>query len=855
MKITISPLSGKGLPRATMRTNTNHRIRIILGMFLCLAGFGMHAHAQELIVSGRVTDARTGDPVPFANVVFTGTTQGGTTDFEGYFQIRTTAAIDSISASFIGYITKTKAIPAGKKQVDFQLEENIVNLDEVVFYAGENPAYPIMRKVAANRHLNDKRSLNAYEYESYNKIEFDINNLTEKFRERKIVQKITSVMDSIQVIAGDDGRPVLPIFISESISRYYFRSNPAQRKEFIEKTRIKGVGIEDGTLVSQLIGSSFQEYNFYQNWLNIVGKEFISPIADGWKLYYDYDLVDSLEVDGRFCYRLEYFPRREQDLAFTGTIWIDRETFALVQINARVGKEANLNYVEQIKIQQTLVPTSTGPWMPSKTRVLLDLVQVTKNTASMLAKFYNSNTDFVINEPQDPEFYRTPIELADGATKSGDSYWVQKRHDPLTPTEVNVYRMIDTLRNIPSVKTITTLSKVLAFGYIDVGAVDIGPWPLFYANNNIEGSRFRMGGQTDIELSDKFILKGYLAYGTLDKRYKYAAGFDWIMNRKPWTQLNLTSSYDIQQIGLTSDDLLDNGAFEAWVRSRTHIQPYLLRTHSFSIYRQLTRALHQTVGFQKREFDPLFNFAWRESPDLGDASPVKEGFSTAELTLETKFGPDELFVVNDNSRISMGPSRWPIFRLRYTLGFKDIMGGDFDYQHLLINVQQRIKLGLFGVSTYSITGGKVFGQVPYPLLRGHIGNESPVLINVGFNTMNLAEFISDEYVSMRYSHHFEGFLLNRIPLMRKLKWRLVGNANIVYGGVRTENRKILATTDLSGNPVVDFQSFDTRPFVELGYGVENIFKVLRMDFFHRLTYLDRPDANKFAVKFSFQFIL
>lgn len=836
-----------------MRTITNHYPRLMIALALLLFGFGQSLHAQEVIVSGRVTDARTGDPVPFANVIFTGTTKGGTTDFDGYYQIKTSQKADSVSASFIGYITKTKAITSG--EINFQLEENIVNLEEVVFYAGENPAYPIMRKVAANRQKNDKRSLDAYEYESYNKIEFDMNNLTEKFRERKIVQKITSVMDSIQVIAGEDGKPVLPIFISESISRYYFRSNPAQRKEMIEKTRIKGVGIEDGTLVSQLIGSSFQEYNFYQNWLNIVGKEFISPIADGWKLYYDYDLVDSLDVDGRYCYRLEYYPRREQDLAFTGTIWIDKETHALVQINARVGKEANLNFVEQIKIQQTLVPTEAGPWMPSKTRVLLDLVQVTKNTASMLAKFYNSNTDYVINQPKEPEFYRTPIELADDATKSGDSYWVQKRHDPLTPTEVNVYRMIDTLRNIPSVKTITTLSKVLAFGFIDVGAFDIGPWPLFYANNNIEGHRFRIGGQTDIELSEKFIFKGYLAYGTLDKRYKYSAGADWIINRKPWTQFSMSTSYDIQQIGLSPDDLLDNGAFEAWVRSREHIQPYLLRTHSMSVYRQLSRGLHQTVGIQKREFDPLFNFAWRTVPEQGDASPVQENFSTTELTLETKFGPDELFVVNDNSRLSMGPVRWPIFRLRYTLGFKDLAEGDFDYQHLLVNVTQRIKLGLLGISNYSLTGGKIFGQVPYPLLRGHIGNESPILIQVGFNTMNLAEFISDEYVSMRYSHHFEGFLLNRIPLMRKLKWRLVGNANMVYGGVRSENREVIATTNLAGDPVLGFQSFGNKPFVELGYGVENIFKVMRVDFFHRLTYLDRPDANKFAVKFSFQFIL
>src|SRR5690606_9799664 len=236
------------------------------------------------------------------------------------------------------------------------------------------------------------------------KIEIDIDNLSEDFRQRKSVQKVTQVLDSIKQLTNDEGEKILPVFFSETVSKYYYRNNPELRKEIIEKSKVTGVGITDGSTASQITGSVFQEYNFYKNWLSILNKDFVSPIADGWKSFYDYDLLDSVLVGQDSCYKLQVYPRREQDLAFTVTIWIKKDDSSLKQVDLTIPKAANLNFVDRIKIQQELRSSSAGPLIPSKTRVLIKIAQVTANTAGLLAKFYTATDSVVVNQPKETKF-------------------------------------------------------------------------------------------------------------------------------------------------------------------------------------------------------------------------------------------------------------------------------------------------------------------------------------------------------------------------------------------------------------------------------------------------------------------
>ncbi len=835
-----------------MFTSSLHRktkIKRVTLLSILLLG-SLFSWAQETIVRGKITDANSGDPIPFVNVIYIGTSIGAITDFDGNYELKTFTPQDSLVVSYIGYKPKKKVVEKGKSQViNFQLEEEITRLKEVVFFAGENPAYEILRRVVKNKSKNDKRKLSAFEYDTYTKIEVDVDNISDKFREKKIVKKITQVLDSIERMAGEDGKPILPVFITETVSKIYYRDNPRLKFEHILKSKISGLGVEDGSSVIQFVGSSFQEYNFYQNWLSIVGKDFVSPIADGWRLYYEVDLIDSVSIGNHDCYRLDFFPKSEQDLAFTGSMWITRDGYALKQIEVAVGSQANLNFVEKIRIQQELTQLEGEAWLPIKNRVLIDIGELSKTSAGMLAKFYTSNKNFVINKPYKPDFYEMPILTAEDArTNQDNAHWDSLRHEPLSETEKNVYRMIDTLQSIPIVRTYTDLIKIMVNGYLRAGKIDIGPYSSMFAVNNLDGVRIQPGFKTNIGFSNKWVIGGQVGYGFRDERVKYMAFVQHILSRHRWTTVTLRARSDLGRVGIDEESIGDNFLLLAAQRFGVFRRGYYFNEARADFKRELFKGFTQRAAFRYFTFDPAFDFAYYENP--GDLTSLRQQFQTSEIILESRYARDELFIQDDNERYSLGTTRWPVITLRYTKGLQGVFGSSFEYDKIRLSVHKRIRFGPLGNGNVSLTGEKVFSQLPYPLLALHIGNETPLYTPVTFNLMNYSEFVSDRYASLQYQHHFEGFLLNRIPLMKKLKWRLVGSANVIYGGLDQANRDILqdATEIGSFNPKV--------PYAEMGYGVENIFRFLRIDFVHRLTYLDTPyQIRKFAVLVSMQFSL
>lgn len=838
----MNPLSGRFLQ--------GNRYLILFLLF-----FSPFLARTQTVVKGKVTDAHSGDPIPFANVIFKGTTSGTTTDFDGNFSVSTSARADSLVVSYMGYATRTKKVETGVSQViNFQLQEEVTSLDEIVFEAGENPAYEILRKVVRQKNENDKRKLSAFEYDTYTKIEVDVDNMSEKFRSRKMIRKITQVLDSVEIIAGEDGKPILPIFISESVSKFYYRTNPQLRFEKILKSKINGIGIQDGTLVTQFVGSSFQEYNFYQNWLNILTKEFVSPIADGWRLYYNYDLTDSLFVGQDYCYRLDFFPRSPQDLAFTGTIWVTKDHWALKQIDATVGKTANLNFIEKIRIQQELEPTTDGAWVPVKNRVLIDISELTGTSAGMLAKFYTSNKNVVVNQPRAPSFYEREIQMEEDARQyEKEEYWDTLRHEPLSETEKNVYRMIDTLQNIPVVKTYTDIAKIAVNGYYTAGKINLGPYISLLSVNNIEGLRVQPGFKTNYDFSKKWVLGGSIGYGFDDEKIKYSAFVQNILSRDRWTTMSLQVRSDLGRVGVDEESLADNYLFLAAQRFGVFRRGYYFDESRFNFQREWFRGLTQRVAFRYSTFRPVFDFGYLSQSGEGD---TLSSYKNAEVIVEARFARDEIFIINDNERLSLGTSKWPEVTLRYTHGFRGLAGSDFDYDKLRLSVHKRIRFGPMGVGYVTLTGEYVFSELPYPLLSLHLGNQTPFFAHVTYNLMDYGEFVSDRYASLHYSHHFEGLLLNRIPLMRKLKWRLVGTSNVILGGMSSMNRALIAAP-ADGESGIGFLSRGL-PYIELGYGVENIFKFFRVDFIHRLSYLDKDknaDVRKFGVLFSFQFNL
>ncbi len=804
---------------------------------------------------GKIRDAENGDPIPFANVFFKGTTDGATTNFDGTFSIATTQKADTVIASYIGYRQLAIAVKHGQEQkVNFELVEEIVNLEEIVFFAEENPAFAIMRNVIKHKKQNDKRSLTAYEYQSYTKIEADVDNITDKFKQNKQIKKIVHVLDSIEIIAGENGRSILPIFFSEAISNYYVRNNPDMRHEYIIKTKVIGLGLTDGTFTSQIVGSTYQEYNFYRNYMTIIEKEFVSPLANGWKGAYNYYLIDSLMIGDDFAYRIDFEPKRKTDLAFKGTMWITKEEFALKQIDVTVGKKANLNFIEKINIKQQLEKTEAGPWLPSKTRVLIDVAQPTQKVAGLLAKFYISNKNFIVNKPREESFYRLPVEMDTEVRMSNDLYWEQNRHESLSKSEINVYNMVDTLNKIPSIKTYIDMAKFAYSGFYRFNKVRIGPYPLFLSYNNIEGLRLGFGGETTFQFSDKWVFKGLIGYGFGDEKWKYRAGVDYILSRKPWVKMGIDIRQDLDPVFFIHSDINEQGAFYAFNRLGTLVRPFEHARLKYTLENQIMRDLNSKLTLRYDRLDPLYDFSYYE--DITKTDKVeKQNITTTEARIQLEWAKDRKYLIDDNDRVSGGFNRFPIIRLSFAVGMP-LLDVSLQYQKIGFEFIKRLKLGEFGTSIVRLEGEYVFGNVPYPLLRNHLGNETPFYIPITYNLMDNFEFTSDRFFSFSYRHRFEGKILNRIPLIRALKLRLVGEAKVLYGGMRQENIDIIVPQfDAEGTEISQFGVLQADvPYVEVGYGVENIFKIIRIDFFHRLTYTNDPSINDFGIKIGFQFV-
>ena len=816
------------------------------------------SYAQNFTeINGNVINEANGDPIQFVNIYFEGSSEGAITDSNGNFSLKTAGNYKAIVISFVGFIQQVSPITVGQNQdISIKLKSELVNLNEVVVLSGENPAWAIIREVVKNKKQYDKRSLDSYEYQSYNRIEFDIDNISTKLSKRKMFSDIWEGIDSASLEKNIKGNAILPIFLSESVSRYYVKNSPFARREEVLKTKVTGVAVEDGSMISQLVGTAYQDFNFYQNWLRFLEKEFVSPIADSWKIFYDYEIMDTLLVGNEMCYELSVFPNRVQDPAFHGKIWITTENFGLKKLDLSIDKATNLNFIEKIVLQQELEQTEEGPWLPVKTNMVVDVSDFSKNSASFLIKVYNTTSEWEINKTQDKKFYVNEVIIAEDFNIYEPDYWTNARPESLTSQQLKTYQVIDTLVEIPRVKTYVELVKLATTGYWRRGKVDIGPYLYSYAYNNFEGHAIRLGFKTNEYFHRKITIRGYGGYGTLDERWKYGITGSYIISRKPWTEFSLHSSQDLEQVGLRSEDLINsNQIFYAATRWQTFIRPYYLSNNSISIQTEPTKGLQHRLTLRHEYYDPQYPFYYYENPGTPD-SQLKSDISSTALKFSTRWARDEMFLQDGNERISLGTKRSPIIQFDYTYGFKDVLESDFEFHKLQFEIKQKLRLGGIGESRYKIRGGYIFGQLPYLLLENHIGNESPFYTNGAFNTMNYFEFVSDQYASFHYEHFFQGLLMNKIPLLRNLKWRLLGTANILYGSLRQENIDIISPVDPEGNPTPAFNHLDDDlPYVELGYGIENIFKIIRVDGVHRLTYRDSPGAQKFTLKFSMQFKL
>lgn len=839
----------------------------VIFIFLCFISFD--SIAQETVVKGRITDQATNEAIPFANVKFVGITTGTSADFDGYYTLRTTQRVDSIRVDYLGYKPKSKKVKYGQSQnISFQMKSNSFGIKEVVVKAGVNPAIQIIRDAQKNRDKYNKQNIPCYQYENYAKIQIDIDNISDRIKKKKLLKPVIALFDSLEVLAGEEAKANLPMFYSENISDVYFTNSPVKRKkEIIKASKLNAVGLREGILTSQFTGNSFEEYNFNQNKLFVFNKEFQSPISDNSLLFYDFYLTDTTYLNGYRCYQIKVKPKNNKDLLFTGYIWITDSTWAIKQVNLEILKTANINFLEKVQIQQELEPTSAGGWLPMKSRLVVDFADVTKRSIGLIAKIYNSIKDVKVNEPLENSFYESPIKLTKDALVKDSSFWENYRHEKLTKADLNVYSMIDTIKNIPRVKVGVNVFYTVVSGHYTYNKLELGPYLSILSYNNIEGYKLRLGGKTNITFSDTWIWRGYLAYGFRDERFKYNLQVEKILSRDLWTKIGVQRREDIDQVGVT----FNYDESPAFGNEQSSLYATTSQITRFALFnrktenriwmeRELKKGITTRVTLQNIGYKHYFASTLDSANNAGI---LQKDYVTSEAVLEARFAWNELQVLDNNRRYIVSAPRIPVVTLQYVIGVKNVFKSDLNYSRFNVRVNHRMRLGFLGFSKYTFNAGKVFSAAPFTLLQVHRGNQTPFFAAATFNLMNYNEFISDEYVSLDYMHNFEGLIFNRIPLIRRLKFREVVSFRGVYGALSAKNQSAVISKSYS--------TLTNKPYLEAGFGVTNIFKILRVDFIYRLSYTDTAyktqyeqlqrnngvtvpyNINKFGVRFSVQF--
>jgi hypothetical protein len=817
--------------------NKSLSIHIILFFFWSLVSF-----SQNYTITGKVFDSESKEPLPFVPVLIKGTTVGATTDFDGNYSISTSKMGDSIIASYVGYKKLTRAINRGENQtINMPMVLEGVNLLEVVVKAGENPAHRIIRNVIAHKQFNNKRKLDAYQYESYNKVEFDLNRIPKEMQERKLFKPIKFVFDNVDSVYSGE-KPSLPIFITESLSDLYFRSNPNLKKEVIKASKVTGI---ENTSITSVMGDMYQNINIYDNNILVFGKDFVSPISDNGFFYYKYYLEDSLFIGNTRCYQIRFKSKRPQELCFSGNMWISDTTWAIKRIEMSIPKDANINFINAANVVQEFTQIDST-WMLSKDRLIIDFA-INKNQVGIYGRKTTSYKDFKINQPKDIKFYEfgDKIIVEDDALKHSDEFWNANRHDSLSIREKKIYHMIDTIKTLPVYKTWVDIFTLFVSGYRVVNNFEIGPYFNLVSYNKIEGPRVRFGGRTSSKFSRWYELQGYVAYGFNDEKFKYSLGFKSFISKKPHRQLvGMTYKSDYEILGQSQNGFSQDNLFASLFRT----SPLTNLTRVDQTYawyeREWVDGLTSKVTLIGRTITPLIANSYLYYKKDGSIG-TRENIRNTEVRVNLRFAYKEKFISGDFSRISLG-TKWPVMQFNYAKSLQNAFRGEYDYQKIVFNLSDRVRLiSLLGYTDYTAEVGKIYGAVPYPLMELHGGNETYVYDYMSFNMMKYYEFASDQYASVGMFHHFEGLLFNKIPLIKKLKWREVVTCKALWGSVSEKNKRTLifpTTLNALGND----------PYVEVSAGIENIFKVFRIDALWRSTYLRPKAIENFGVKFGFQ---
>lgn len=811
---------------------------------------------SQVKVSGTVVDTNN-QPVPYANVYFPNTTIGTITDEEGGFYIEDQISHKQLTISFLGYETNTISLKAGANyKTVITLNEVTSSLGEVVIVTGKqpkknNPAIDILRKIWANKRKNGVKLFDQYQYEKYEKLEFDINNIDSTLIKSKMFKGMEFVFDYTDT-SRISGKTYLPIFINEAVSKVY-----GDNKLSKEKTDLlgnKNSGFSNNQSLIAFVKDLYTEYDVYNNYIKLYDKSFTSPLSKTGINVYNYALIDSAYIKNKWCYNIVYYPRRKNELTFKGDFWVNDTTWAIKDINLEVNKSANINWVKELYIEQEFDVLNDSLFLITRDFLQTDFTLRKKESSrGMYGKRTTLYNNYKFDIAKDDKFYKKQVNPTNfDAYHRDDAFWKENRLEDLNKDEKQVYAMLDTLKTVKKFKNIYKLTEILASGYANFGKFDYGPVFSTVGFNDIEGFRLRAGGRTYFGPNDLWRLQGYLAYGFGDNKFKYSIAGKVLLDRKNRVKLTFGNRRDVEQLGasLTNTNDIQGRSFASNTlfgvgdnRTLTNINLTSLSIE-FEPVKNFVASIGTSFRTLKPADDELFDLSFFTNPSR---TTSRNEIRQLEMSTKVTYTPGKKTTGYGVDRFNVNQN-YPEFFVEFTQGIKGPFQSDFDYEKIQLFYHQPLNIGGIGKSRTTIELGQTFGTVPLGLLSVVPGNQSYFSIFNTFPMLDFYEFVTDTYASGHFEHDFGGRIFNRIPFLKKLNLRELVTVRGVIGSLDDKN------IDIDSSGLLSQQNAPSEtPYYEYAFGVGNIFKVLRIDVNFRGNYRSNPDARKIGVTGSFGF--
>lgn len=834
-------LNAKEILQQAPRIAKDKTIQQFVDSFLNKINERKEALSPQRNLKGILRDVNTAEGIPFAQIMISQSNYGAQTALDGSFNFTFEKGTqDSLVVFALGY--KKIKIPLRDTAKNLYLELDLSRSDhvlrEVVVRPGEDPAISLMKKIIAYKEQNNPDKFQNYKYELYNKLELDLVRMTkEQFSKIPLMKPFAFVFDNVDSFS--EKKPFLPVYLTETLSDYYFQKVPKKTKEFVKASLTKGLENES---VSQFLGGMYQQINMYNNFIDVFDKRFVSPISQNALHYYHYKIMDTQVAYGQKIILLQFVPKRAAENCFVGDMWVVDSVYALQRISMDIAADANINLVNRVSLYQEFSPLAAGQWFNIKDKFIADFTVpyggkkmpgfIGRKTTSYKNILVNSDSvQQVVNDKR----IKQDIIVADDAQQKNASFWKEARHDTLNKNEKAIYAMIDTLNAMPIFNRTKNVISFLAKGTQNWSIFEFGPYWSIYNYNPIEGNRFRYSMGTNPKLFKDIYLNGYVAYGTLDQKFKYKAAGLWLLERHPRHRIYASYTSDIDRsISYYSEAATDNFLSNIVRKKYLPFKLAFVKDLRLEHYKEYFNGFSHELSLVRKSFapyNPLPYYGIFQDAN-GNASQVA---NNTEINLRLRFAYKEKFLEGDYYRISVG-TKYPVVALRYSIGLKGFLQGAYNYHKLSLNISDNIKLPHLGTLSYNIFGGKIWGTLPYPLLEIHPGNDYYYYNQYAFSMMNRFEFISDIYTGVMIEHNMGGALFNYAPLLKKAKLRQFWTLKTVLGALSPANQ------NLNLNKGFQFKTLASSPYLEIGTGVDNIFQLFRVDFVWRV--IPSPGANE-----------